>query len=123
MKREDLKIGDTIIVEKLDSNQPSLDTVERLTKTQIITKKGAKFSKKDGCEVGIKGYYARKLIVPTKDKLFEVHQDIYKKTLVKVLENFKSYDELSIETLEMLFATVGIALPKRDAEFCKKITE
>jgi hypothetical protein len=54
---EDIEVGDQVTFHRRSGGKDlvTIETVQRLTKTQIVLENGYKFSKKDGIEVGYTG--------------------------------------------------------------------
>ena len=66
----DLKEGDKVFVKDCCYPGDFIDTIKRVTKTQIITSNDNKFRRKDGCEVGAGQWYRyRSHITPATPEL------------------------------------------------------
>lgn len=70
---EKLKPGDKVIIER-SFGRRKLATVERITKTMIITQESQRFNRRDGHTVGPKSYGSAWLLEPTQERLDEVEK-------------------------------------------------
>lgn len=91
---QNLKVGDKVV--KLSGGGigscDSVSTVERFTKTLILTKSGGRFSRLDGTQRA--GHYSDRLTQPTLEAVAKITRDV-------LIRKFNRYDwnELSLETL------------------------
>lgn len=91
---QNLKVGDRVV--KLSGGGigscDSISTVERFTKTLIITKSGGRFSRLDGTQSA--GHFCDRITQPTQELVDKIIRDV-------LIRKFTRYDwnELPIQTL------------------------
>lgn len=111
-KFENIKIGDKIIVDTRTGN-PTIETVENVTKTQFRTEHGS-FLKSNGKKVGSDGWYTVYAKLPGEGELEMIERANKRRRMVrltlKALENHS--EELSDDELETIFSITGKLLDK-----------
>jgi hypothetical protein len=105
---EKLKDGDVVIVTGGGGCQPDrIGVVDRLTKTQIVLKGGARYRRTSGREVGGSTWFSTHLVEPEADRVDKIREAQERRRMVEALHNVK-YNEMSMPDLRAVFA----ALPR-----------
>jgi len=108
----ELKPGQTVIVgPKGAGDFATLDTVDRITPTQIITHHGMRFRRKNGREVSGDQWWWSSLEEPTPEAVARVRADLKRRRMLAYLRDVK-WSELSSEVLERAVALVKAETPK-----------
>lgn len=96
---EELKPGDKVIWSKGHWSSPTVESVERVTATQICVK-GAKYAKRNGYKIGQRGWGLESISPATEDEVIEIRNaERTKELLSKISDHLKSQ---SLDTLEIL---------------------
>jgi hypothetical protein len=108
MSLENVQAGNKLIHFLSYGREKEVVIVERVTKTQIVTKRG-KFRKRDGCEIGSSGWHSTCVQVPKAGELEEVARAQRHCSLVYHIGTAcerNKLKELSLETLELIYKAI-----------------
>lgn len=108
-----LKDGEVLVIRDRDGRL-LLDSVDYLTAKQVVTKKGYRFRRADGNQVGDHGYYFSVLERrATVDDVVSIQAETRRVSLASKLANVK-WRTLPLETLEAIAALLTPEPASRD---------
>ena len=101
---EDVKVEDLLISHSRGGKR--IVRVAKITPTQIVTTLGERYRKKDGCEIGCRGFYYNYLTIPKEGEV----ESIRRNSLVidvcikgkKMLDSYNISYEQAIKIKEIL---------------------
>ncbi len=103
-----IAIGTRIIVTG-DFGSLAIVEVERTTQTMIVLSNGTKIHKKNGDIVGKQPYSRSSVELGTPEKIFVVKIEIKKRNLIRKINAFERYEDLSIGALEGILLLIDSA--------------
>lgn len=108
----ELKVGDPVVVS--NRNNTWVDVVDRLTKTQVITKRNRyKFKKSNSKLVGGAGWDVLGIEEATEKRILEIVEQEKRRELLYQIEDNTIFTELSTEKLEHI-----VMIIKNDIYYC-----